>query len=281
MRQTEWSERGGIMESADRIRIKRMFFPGFSLGTRARSRIRKFLLEGSGICTLDLGCGNGHFTAMAARRGGSALGVSFDANQIARCNQFKPYLGVEPSRLEFRVMNASEIESLDERFDQVLMLEVIEHIDNDGEVLKKIAALLKPGGVLQLTTPDIRWGHWTATLDRFQSGGHVRLGYTARRLEELVRAAGLDVAFQSKFCGLGNFLVRVQRGIIRLLGGSLTAEGIAFLLVYPAYLALNLVPIPNSLRMSQFIQARKRMEKTEGAELEMALAASEAGGEMA
>ena len=245
------------MESPTRLWFKRLFFPGFNLGTRARCKIRHYMLNEPDIRTLDLGCGNGFFTAMAVKRGGTALGVSFDPAQIDRCNEFKPHLGVDPSKLEFRVMNAVSILALEEKFDQILFLEVIEHIDHDAEVVANIARLLKPGGVLQLTTPDIRWGLWTGFLDRFARGGHVRLGYTAYRLEQLVRAAGLDVTFQIKIGSLGNFLFPLQFRLIKLFGGTSTAEGIAFLVVYPIYLALKWIPISDSMRIVQFIQARK------------------------
>jgi SAM-dependent methyltransferase len=245
------------MESSSTLRFKRFFFPGFNLGTRSRAKIRHYMLNEPDIRTLDLGCGNGFFTAMAVKRGGTALGVSFDPAQIERCNEFKPYLGVDPAKLEFRVMNAASIQALEEKFDQILFLEVIEHIDNDVEVVGNIARLLKPGGVLQLSTPDIRWGLWTGFLDRFARGGHCRIGYSAGRLEQIIRAAGLDVSFQTKIGGLGNFLTPIQTLIGRLLGNTSSGEGIAFLVVYPIYLLLKWIPISDSMRMVQFIQGRK------------------------
>jgi SAM-dependent methyltransferase len=250
------------MESPSKLRFKKLFFPGCNFGTRTRKFIRRFFLDEPSIRTLDLGCGNGQFTALAVQRAGTALGVSFDPEQIDRCNQFKPYLGVDPSKVEFRVMNADSILKLEERFDQILFLEVIEHIDNDEEVLRNIARLLKPGGVLQLTTPDIRWGHWTGFLDRHATGGHVRIGYTQQRLEQIIRAAGLDVAHQLKLGGLGNFLVPFQDGLIRCLGGSLGAQGFVFILLYPLYRLLNLIPVPDSMRMIQYVCARKRITES-------------------
>jgi SAM-dependent methyltransferase len=245
------------MASAAKLWFKRKVFPGFNLGTRARHQVGNYFLREQNIRTLDLGCGNGWFTAMAVKRGGTALGVSFDQAQIDRCNQFKPYLGVDASQLEFRVMNAQSLLTLEEKFDQILFLEVIEHIGNDSDVICNIARMLKPGGVLQLSTPDIRWGYWIGTLDRFDTGGHVRLGYSAHRLEEIARKAGLDVVFQTKIGSLGNFLANLQRRMGELFGSSHAAEGAAFLLVYPLYLLLKIFPIPDSMRMYQFMQARK------------------------
>ena len=39
-------------------------------------------------------------------------------------------------------------------FDLVLMIEVIEHIERDGAALQEVEAILKPGGVLVLSTPN-------------------------------------------------------------------------------------------------------------------------------
>ncbi|NLF24754.1 MAG: class I SAM-dependent methyltransferase [Deltaproteobacteria bacterium] len=50
----------------------------------------------------------------------------------------------------------------DERFDLILLLDVIEHMTHPFEFFKEAAALLKPGGVLLLSVPNI--AHWTVRL---------------------------------------------------------------------------------------------------------------------
>ncbi len=239
--------------------LKRIFYPGFNLGTRSRKAVGKLFLRETDARTLDCGCGNGYFTAMAVRAGGSALGVSFDAEQIARCNEFKPFMNVPAAKIEFRVSNAADMDAMTERFDQILLLEVIEHIDNDAEVLKKLARLLKPGGVMHLTTPVSRFGQWVGFLDRHNHGGHVRLGYTDARLEQIVRDAGLDIAYQSRLGGLGVFLTPLQLKLCDWLGGTAQSEGIAFLLVWPLFLLLQCIPVSYSLRAFHHIVARKTL----------------------
>lgn len=227
-----------------------------------RKKIRKFMLEEPDIRTLDLGCGNGFFTAMAVRRGGTALAVSFDPEQISRCNQFKPYLGEAADRIEFRVMNANSLLAMEEKFDQILFLEVIEHIDNDEEVMRNIARLLKPGGIVHISTPDVRGGHITGFLDRHATGGHVRIGYSMQRLEQVVRGAGLDVVQQRKLGGWGLYLYPIQDAICMGLGGGLGVQAAAFLMVYPFFLLANLIPIPDSLKLIQYTIARKRITES-------------------
>ena len=56
---------------------KKLFYPGFNLGVRSRARIARVFLAERAARTLDIGCGNGYFTFLAAARGGCALGISF------------------------------------------------------------------------------------------------------------------------------------------------------------------------------------------------------------
>jgi SAM-dependent methyltransferase len=242
--------------------MKRAFYPGFNLGTRYRASVGRLFLSEPDARTLDCGCGNGFFTAMAARRGGTALGVSFDPAQIDRCNEFKPHMDCPPDRLKFRVVNVEQMQTIAERFDQILLLEVIEHIDDDAVAMRNLAKLLKPGGILHLSTPVSRHGPMIGFLDRFDRGGHVRLGYTDDRLRSIIRAAGLDIAFQSRVGGWGVYLTPMQDWIALTLGDSHRAQGIAFAMVYPIYLLLRLIPTPYSLCVFHHIIARRPMAGT-------------------
>jgi SAM-dependent methyltransferase len=72
------------------------------------------------------------------------------------------------------------------RFDLVVALDVIEHIDEDVASLRSLATCLAPGGRVLLTVPAYPWlfsGH-----DRIH---HHKRRYTRRSLERLVREAGL------------------------------------------------------------------------------------------
>lgn len=239
---------------------KGLLYPGLDLGSRSRKRIARFFLREPNIHTLDVGCGNGYFASLAARAspGGRALGISFDPDQIRRCNEFKSYMRAPAETLSFRLMNVEKLHELDEQFDQILFLEVIEHIDDDLAALKNIARLLAPNGIVHVTTPDLRYGHWCGTLDRHAAGGHCRIGYTAERLQDIIFEAGLDVAAAGKYGGLGNFLVVPQNAIAKALGHGIPALAVAFSLVYPFYLLLNFLPAPANLQMFHYVIGRKR-----------------------
>jgi SAM-dependent methyltransferase len=237
--------------------MKRLFFPGFNLGVRSRRRIERFFLQEPDATTLDIGCGNGFFTALAARRGGTAVGISFDGSQVQRCREFLPRMKVPAGRVTFDVARAEDLGGDGREFDQVLCLEVLEHVDDDQDALRRIARVLRPAGILHVTTPDVVLGPWVGALDRRADGGHCRLGYSAQRLEHLVRSAGLDVAYITRVGTLGDYLAPVQNTISRALGGSEIAQGVGFLCVFPIYWLLKWMPAPTQTRIFHYVIARK------------------------
>jgi SAM-dependent methyltransferase len=248
-----------------RMFFKRLLYPGLNLGVRSRRSLTRHFLREADSRTLDLGSGNGFFASRACRKGSSVLSVSFDADQIARCQALQPHLGCPPDRLKFEVMTAEKIDQLTEQFDQILLLEVIEHLDDDLAVLRKLAQRLKPGGIIHISTPDCWLGYWVGTLDRHATGGHARVGYSDYRLFRLVEDAGLDLAYQTRLGGIGVYLTPLQSAIAKLLGDSIFAQTLAFLIVYPPYLLVEWIPVPPSWRMFHYAIARRRRTSSQPA----------------
>ena len=61
----------------------------------------------------------------------------------------------------------------DESFDAVICLEVLEHVANPFRAVKEIARVIKPGGILMLTTPFLLGYHGKSKkLSEIQSHGH-------------------------------------------------------------------------------------------------------------
>jgi SAM-dependent methyltransferase len=109
----------------------------------ALGRIERHVERGA---LLDLGCWVGFLLAEARDRGWETAGVepSEFASTYAR------------ERLGLQVLRAGLLEAeLPERhFDAVVMGDVIEHLPRPADALDRIAALLRPGGVLYLALPD-------------------------------------------------------------------------------------------------------------------------------
>lgn len=161
-----------------------------------RARLPK---SSQGQMLADVGCGSGAFTIGAALRGYRALGLSFNERNQRVAAQRAAMCGA--STAVFEVLDLRELESRPDfkgLFEVILCTEVIEHIAADQKLMCDVAACLKPGGRLLLTTPYEHYRAITAgdegpfIMDR-EDGWHVRRGYTEARLQELCQGAGLSV----------------------------------------------------------------------------------------
>ncbi|OIP11224.1 MAG: hypothetical protein AUJ96_02715 [Armatimonadetes bacterium CG2_30_66_41] len=91
----------------------------------------------------------------------------------------------------FQVMDATAMTFLDETFDRVFSVSVLEHIQDDGDTraAQEIARVLKPGGRAVLT---FEWGPLFVPWCAFPVGG--RIYDTAAFMERIVEPSGLELA---------------------------------------------------------------------------------------
>ncbi|MDP9022194.1 MAG: methyltransferase domain-containing protein [Actinomycetota bacterium] len=85
-----------------------------------------------------------------------------------------------------------------DRFDAVVYLNVLEHIDDDAGELRRAAEVLRPGGAVLVFGPALEWLY--SDLD--YKAGHYRR-YTVADLRRLAEDAGLDVIKVTYFDVLG------------------------------------------------------------------------------
>ena len=165
--------------------------------------IKKHLEDGP-VRTLDAGCGSGTFTMLAASKGNDALGVT---DSEVDCAKARGRAALLNSSAQFATLDLREIDKHSlESFDQIILIECIEHIINDRKLVTDLAALLKPGGRLILTTPYLyhrpyfeEWRMQTPGVEC--SAGHVRFGYTHEQIKELFDEAGLETICESYMVG--------------------------------------------------------------------------------
>jgi SAM-dependent methyltransferase len=103
-------------------------------------------VEKSGIL-IDNGCSTGLFLESAKDAGFTASGVEFSKDSAAAARAFTG-MDIYQGRLE-------DVSILAESIDIITMWDVIEHVPFPIETLKKSCALLKPGGLIALSTPNI------------------------------------------------------------------------------------------------------------------------------
>ena len=107
----------------------------------------------SDLRILDIGCGGGLLCEPFARLGAEVIGVDPSAANIAaaKLHADKGHLSID-----YRCTTVEEMD-VRERFDVVLAMEVVEHVSDVGLFLSRCAAMLKPGGVMVVSTLNRNW----------------------------------------------------------------------------------------------------------------------------
>jgi SAM-dependent methyltransferase len=165
--------------------------------------VRRRSLTGN-VRTLDAGSGNGAFAMYAASRGNEATALSYSADDQAKAERRARAAGL--TGVSFPVGDLRELDRLAPelgRFDQVYCLEVIEHILDDRKLLRDLAAIIRPGGRLLLTTPYREHvPFFGEQVSGVEDGHHVRVGYTHEEMDRLLAEAGFHSASHSYVSGV-------------------------------------------------------------------------------
>jgi SAM-dependent methyltransferase len=147
---------------------------------------------------LDIGCGTGAFSIGAALRGYRALGLSWDERNQLVAKERAMYC--KASSAQFDVLDIRELDrrtDLVGSFDVVICLETIEHVTEDLKLMRSMAACMKAGSRLLLTTPYLLYNAISpgdmGPFSTEEDGWHVRRGYSRVMLEELCEHSGLRV----------------------------------------------------------------------------------------
>lgn len=156
-----------------------------------RSTIRR-----GGARTLDAGSGNGGFSLFSAAQGNPTVGLTSLKSEVQRANRRSQACGslnASFRQVDLRELSNDELATGDQ-FDQIICLEVIEHVLDDQRLLNTLGRMLRPGGQLLLSTPTLE--HVPLRYEKLsaaEDGGHVRWGYAADGLRHQLELAGLDV----------------------------------------------------------------------------------------
>ena len=245
-----------------RLWLKRWMWPGTNWVSRDKAKLVSALERGTPdrpIRTLDCGCGNAYFTHQAAIRGSHCLGITIHEWERRSCEEMREYLGVSEERMAFRTARLNEIAddpTLRESFDQVLFLDVIEHIRDADAALRQLHGLLNQNGMVFITTPDRDYqGNFPSCgprVSRVENGWHVRNGLTFDQLERMLEEAGFEPVDRLRFGTLGSTAVTwIQHNI---LGRHIDVLTVA---LFPMLKLLSLVLAPWGRPHTIFVLARK------------------------
>ncbi len=167
---------------------------------------------------LDIGCGAGTICFYLASRGHDITGIDISQKAVNECRRSAKQLGINAA--EFIRLDFPREKLKNRKYDIVILTEVIEHIEDDYLAIKEISRLLKPNGLLVLSTPSINAPlHKLGLTDEFDKRvGHLRrysllelkkiLLTNNFRIEEIEKTEGIlrNFLFVNPYAG---YLVRI------------------------------------------------------------------------
>jgi ubiquinone/menaquinone biosynthesis C-methylase UbiE len=98
---------------------------------------------------LDIASGEGYGTNLLSKFASKISGVDIDKNTIDAAK-----LKYRSENIEFKLGDTSNIPYENASFDVVVSFETIEHHNKHHEMLKELKRVLKPDGILIISTPD-------------------------------------------------------------------------------------------------------------------------------
>ncbi len=165
-----------------------------NLDDRNNSHTLMVELIGSNKRVLDVGCANGYLAEVLTARGCTVSGVEYDAAAAEEARQYLDRLVV------------GDLEQLDlvgelgeGQFDVVVFGDVLEHLRDPGAALRDARTLLRPGGRIVASVPNIAHGavrlallrgRWDYTDKGLLDRTHIRF-FTLDAVCELLESAGL------------------------------------------------------------------------------------------
>ena len=145
---SEWWDPKGKFAPLHKLGPARLQFIRDRIAThfqRPASRLRPL----DGMTVLDIGCGGGLIAEPVSRLGARVTGIDpgLENVEAARRHAFEQGLAID-----YRVTTVEALAHDRLQFDAVLCLEVIEHVPDPAAFLKICAGLVRPGGLMLVST---------------------------------------------------------------------------------------------------------------------------------
>lgn len=174
----------GTLSAPTVIRYTRFKYFALRFLDRNRTRPRK---------VLDFGCAFGGFGFALARRYPEARVFLFDAALTAaeKCRTIASRGGYA----NVTVLDEAGLEQ-EGGFSLILLIAVLEHVEEDRDLLERLREKLAPDGHLFVMVPEAS-AHDDAEADDYHR--HVRPGYTRAGLAALIERAGLEVVAEPAY----------------------------------------------------------------------------------
>ena len=140
---------------------------------------------------MDAGCGGGQYSFYLAKFNPTAniTAYEIDRHKVEQ-NKIKSK-GVK--NIKFIQKDLIELKDL-EKFDLIVCIDVLEHIQEDEMVIKSFYTALKNKGYLYIHVPGLnQFRYFKSVANMPKQEDHVREGYTTDQLKQMLIDAGFDV----------------------------------------------------------------------------------------
>lgn len=165
-------------------------------------------------CTvLDLACGSGYGSNLMAQYAKEVIGVDIDESTVLEAR--KRY---KSPNLQFKTGSAEKTNLNSRYFDVVVSFETIEHHDKHEEMLVEIKRILKPGGILIISSPD---KYYYSDVRGFKNQYHVKELYE-NEFKSLLKKHFLYCIFYSQKSSYFSVIVKedLNRFPIKFISGD-------------------------------------------------------------
>jgi SAM-dependent methyltransferase len=146
-------------------------------------RVVELLEDPEGRTSLDIGADNGVISYLLRRRGGRWYSADLDPRAVAAIREL-----VQDDVYQ---LDGSSTPFPDRTFDQVVIVDFLEHIADDRAFARDLARIIKPGGSVIVNVPHLkphsllnRFRHRIGLTDEWH--GHLRPGYSLAGLRQLL-----------------------------------------------------------------------------------------------
>ena len=206
---------------------------------------------------LDVGSGIGSYVFELSKMFPLAAvdGWEIDRNKLTFAKKFADELGIK--NVSFSYGDVTKKPKVRARYDFVLTVDVLEHVEDYRSALRHMNQVIKPGGHLYIHTPAHHQRRFFRVFRSWEHEDHVREGFDPEIFGRDLKKAGFsDIHIRHSFGPIGSLAWELNH---LLLAKSFVLAGIFYPFLYLLSRCDALVPNRRGLCIS--VIARKRAKK--------------------
>lgn len=194
-RETDIDKKLNDMDSHNENEIEKYHLGGINLENPTNAHDFLIILTGKGKKVLELGCASGYITKILKERGCNVTGIELDPALAKKAEKFADKIIVG----DLEQLNFDSL--LNEKYDVILIGDILEHLKNPLQVLKKLRTVLNNDGFIVCSIPNIAHGSIRLQLldGQFQytetgllDKTHLRF-YTLNSILSMLNSAGFSI----------------------------------------------------------------------------------------